>query len=248
MNGKIQAILLAGGRGTRLAPLTDNCPKPMVRIHGKPMIEYVLNHLKKYGITRVAIAVAHMGEQIEEYFGNGKDFGIEISYLREPEPMGTGGWTQLVNWEDLDEKFIVANADNLFWIDLDELLSRHKESEGISTIAAIEIPVDKHAAYEVLLSDEDKQKLVDYIDRSACVQYLLNNDTIFVSSGWYVMTPKIKDLIPVKNPISNETDIWPILSKSGKNIGFYHATEPWFDSGTHDRLARVAQFIKDNLL
>lgn len=249
MKRPIQAILLAGGKGTRLAPLTDNCPKPMVPIHGRPMIEYVLEHLKNHGITSVALAIAHMGSKIKDHFGDGSKFGMDISYLEESEPMGTGGWTQLVNWDELDDKFIVANADNLFWIDLNKFFDSHAQAESaISTIAAIEIPVDKHGAYEVLLPDAQKQKLTNYIDRTNCAQYLKDNDSIFVSSGWYIMTPQVKDLIPKQNPISNEADVWPILNKSGRNIGFYHATEPWFDSGTHERLERVAKFIKDNLL
>ncbi|MFH1611357.1 MAG: nucleotidyltransferase family protein [Patescibacteria group bacterium] len=248
MKRPIQAILLAGGKGTRLAPLTDNCPKPMVPIHGQPMIEYVLDHLKNHGITSVALAIAHMGDQIKNHFGDGSRFGMEISYLEEPEPMGTGGWTQLVDWDALDDNFIVANADNLFWIDIDRFLGRHKEVGGVATIAAIEIPVDKHASYEVLVHDSAKRQLVNYIDRKECESHLKDRDSIFVSSGWYVMTPQIKDLIPKQCPISNEVDVWPLLDKSEHDLGFYHATEPWFDSGTHERLKRVAKFIKENIL
>ena len=248
MNNKIQAILLAGGKGTRLAPLTDNCPKPMVPIHGRPMIEYVLDHLKSHGITNVALAIAHMGDQIKDHFGDGSDFGMQISYLEEPEPMGTGGWSQLVDWDQLDDQFILANADNLYWIDIGEFMNRQKQVDGAATIAAIEIPVDKHAAYEVLLHDDQKERLINYVDRSECAPHLEDKDAIFVSSGWYIMTPKIKDLIPKQTPISNEVDIWPLLDKSDGDLGFYHGTESWFDSGTHERLDRVAKYIEDNLL
>lgn len=243
MNDKIQAILLAGGKGTRLAPLTDHCPKPMVPIHGRPMIEYVLDHLKLHGITNVALAVAHMGDQIKEHFGDGSAFGMKISYLQEPEPMGTGGWSQLVDWDQLDDHFILANADNLFWIDLDAFRERHRAMDAAATIAAIEIPVDQNAAYEVLLHDDQRERLTNYIDRTECKAHIEGKDSIFVSSGWYMVSPKIKDLIPAKTPISNETDIWPLLNQSDYTLGFYHATEPWFDSGTHERLARVADFI-----
>jgi len=248
MNDKIQAILLAGGKGTRLAPLTDNCPKPMVPIHGRPMIEYVLDHLKEHGITNVALAIAHQGDQIKDHFGDGSKFGMQISYLEEPEPMGTGGWTQLVDWDRLADEFIVANADNLFWIDIDKFMNRQRSINGAATIAAIQIPVDKHGAHEVLLHDDEKEQLTNYIDRSECKPHIENNDSIFVSSGWYIMTPQIRDLIPEQCPISNETDIWPLLDQSEHNLGFYHAEESWFDSGTHERLERVAKHIEDNLL
>lgn len=246
MNKKIQAIILAGGKGTRLAPLTDNCPKSIIPIHGKPMIYYVLEHLKRHGITRVAIAVAHLGEMIIKELGNGTVFGLDISYIIEPEPMGTGGWSQLVDWNMLDDHFLVVNSDNLFWIDVGAFLQRNKELNAVATIAAIEIDADMHGEYELCLHDKDKRRLVNYVDRKECKPYLQINPKVFVSSGWYVMTLQIARIIPKNNIISNEADIWPALNKSGKTLGFYHALEPWFDSGTHDRLNLVTQFVHDH--
>lgn len=243
---KIQAIVLAGGRGTRLAPLTDDKPKPLVEILNKPIVEYVLDHLKRHDITNVALSTAHLGHMIEDRYGDGLDRGMQISYLKEPQPMGTGGWSQLVDWNQLDDNFLVLNADNIFWIDIDRFLSAHKKHDSIASIAAIEIPVDRHAAYEVLLHDQNKEKLIDYIDRDACAPYIKDADSIHVSSGWYIMSPKVRDLIPNQNPISNEADIWPILAKSKQSLGFYHAQEPWFDSGTHERLARIESFLNEN--
>ncbi|PJE75408.1 hypothetical protein COV03_00155, partial [Candidatus Uhrbacteria bacterium CG10_big_fil_rev_8_21_14_0_10_41_26] len=245
-SNKIQAIVLAGGKGTRLAPLTDNCPKSIVPVNGKPMMVYVLEHLKKHGITNVAVAVSHLGQMIEDLLGDGSDFGMQISYVREPEPMGTGGWSQLINWNDLDDHFLVLNSDNLFWIDVEAFMNRNRELNATATIAAIEIDADKYLEYELCLHDKEKRRLINYVDRTECKPYLQVNSKVFVSSGWYVMTPKVKDLIPRQNPISNEADIWPLLDKSDKDLGFYHATEPWFDSGTHERLERVAEFIKNN--
>ncbi|MDP2631454.1 MAG: NDP-sugar synthase [Candidatus Uhrbacteria bacterium] len=246
MINKIQAVILAGGKGTRLAPLTDNLPKPLVPVANKAMILYVLEHLRRSNITNVSVATAHLGHMIEDLLGDGSSIGMQISYLREPEPMGTGGWTQLVDWDQLDDHFLVLNSDNLFWIDIDAFLNRHKETGASATIAAIEIPADKHGAYEILLPGTDGTTLLRYVDRSDSKPFLEASDNIFVSSGWYVMTPAIKDLIPAKNPISNETDVWPLIDKSDHDVGFYHATEPWFDSGTHERLARVAEFIQKN--
>jgi NDP-sugar pyrophosphorylase family protein len=245
MSGKIQAIVLAGGRGTRLAPLTDNLPKPLVEVRGEPIVLYVLEHLKKHGITNVALAVAHMGDMIQERFGDGSAMGMQISYLVEPEPMGTGGWTQLVDWEKLDDRFLVLNADNLFWIDLEAFLARHDEEGALVTIAAIEIPVDKAGAYEVLQHNDEKRKLLDYVKRDDAGPIIEANDSIHVSSGWYIMTPRVKELIPKQNPISNEFDIWPLLAKTDAVKGFYEANEPWFDSGTHERLAIIEKFLED---
>lgn len=246
MNDKIEAIVLAGGKGTRLAPLTDNCPKPLVPVKGRPMMEYVLDHLKAAGITNIALSIAHLGEMIEEQYGDGSDLGLRLSYLREPTPMGTGGWAHLVDWDQLADRFLVLNADNLFWVDVEAFLARHDAQQASASIAAIEIPVDKHAAYEVLLHDESKERLAHYIDRSKSGPHVEANDHIFVSSGWYIMSPAVRDLVMKKTPYSNEADLWPALDASDHDLGFYHATEPWFDTGTHERLARVEKFLSEN--
>jgi len=246
MQDKIQAIVLAGGKGTRLAPLTDHCPKSIVPVAGKPMIRYVLEHLKRHGITRVSVAIAHLGDMIVSELKDGGSLGMDISYIVESSPMGTGGWSQLVNWNDLDDHFLVLNSDNLFWIDVQAFLKRNCELDAIASIAAIEIDADRHGEYELCLHDKTRSRLVNYVDRSECKPYLAVNQKVFVSSGWYVMTPAIRPLILKKFPISNEADIWPALNANGKTLGFYHAQEPWFDSGTHDRLARVEKFILEH--
>jgi NDP-sugar pyrophosphorylase family protein len=240
----IDAILLAGGKGTRLAPLTDNLPKPLVHIHGKPMMQYVLEHLRAAGITNVAIAVAHLGHMIVDEFGDGAKLGMNLSYLIEPEPMGTGGWTKLVNWDDLSENFIVANADNLFWIDVAKFLERHRSHGDIATIAGIELPSADIAKYEILRPDVEHKNLGAYVDRSFAERELEGRETGFISSGWYIMNRDVRNIVDDVLPISNEVHLWPRIATSGRSVGFYHATEPWFDSGTHERLARVAAHIE----
>ena len=241
---KIQAILLAGGRGTRLAPITDTMPKPLVPILGKPMLTYVLEHLKAAGITSIAISTAYLGHLIEETYGDGSSMGLELTYLREPTMMGTGGWMKLVDRSQLAEQFIVANADNLFWIDVPAFLARHQATGAIATIAGISIPSETAVNYEILDTNEDQTKLNAYVDRSLAEPLRAASPNVFVSSGWYIMTPEVMDLAPDVLPLQHETHVWPALSRSGRPLGFYHGTEPWFDSGTHERLARVEAFLK----
>ncbi|MFA6017849.1 MAG: NDP-sugar synthase [Patescibacteria group bacterium] len=240
----IEAILLAGGKGTRLAPLTDHLPKPLVPIHGKPMMQYVLEHLQAAGITNVAISVAHLGHMIVDEFGEGSRLGMQLSYLVEPEPMGTGGWTKLVNWDDVADDFIVANADNLFWINVPAFIEHHKKYGEIATIAAIELPSADIAKYEILRPSVERKNLEAYVDRSQSELELLGKETGFISSGWYVMNKSVRDVVDDVLPISNEVHLWPRIARSGRPVGFYHATEPWFDSGTPERLARVAAHIE----
>lgn len=243
---RIQAIILAGGKGTRLSPLTDNVPKPLVPILGKHMIRYVLEHLQRHGVTNVAISTAHLGHMIEEALGDGAELGMQISYLREPEPMGTGGWAKLVDWSRLDDRFLVVNADNLFWIDLEKFLARHAEVGGAATIAAMEIPSETAINYELLATDAERTRLTGYIDRKDAEPLRQAGPTVFINTGWYVMSPDVAKHIPDVLPLSNEVHIWPALAASGLPMGLYHATEPWFDSGTHERLARVEKFLNEN--
>lgn len=243
MSDKIQAVLLAGGRGTRLAPLTDHLPKPLVPIRGKAIILYVLEHLKNAGITNVAITVAYLGEQIESFLGDGSRFGMRITYLYEPTPMGTGGWAKLIDWSKVEDAFLVINADNLFWINLEAFFLRHKEVGGIATIAAIELPSQDILNYEILQPNTEGERLQAWIDRTQTAQVLAGKTTGFVNSGWYIMTPSVRSFIEDTLPYSNETHLWPRLAQSGQPIGFYHGKEPWFDSGTHERLAKIEAFL-----
>lgn len=240
----IEAILLAGGKGTRLAPLTDHLPKPLVPIHGKPMMQYVLEHLREAGIRNIAISVAHLGHLIQEEFGDGSALGLHLSYLVEPEPMGTGGWAKLVNWDDLAEDFIVANADNLFWIDVPAFLQRHADLHPLATIAGTQLPSDQIVNYEILRTNDARDRLLAYVDRSRSQQELEGKTHGFINTGWYVMNRAVRDIVDDILPISNELHLWPRIARSGRPVGFYHATEPWFDSGTPERLARVAAHIE----
>lgn len=241
---KIQAVILAGGKGTRLAPLTDHLPKPLVAVGGRPMMVYVLEHLRRAGITNVAVAVAHLGDMIERAFGDGSSIGMHITYLHEPEPMGTGGWAKLVDWNVLDEHFLVLNADNLFWIDIPAFLARHAETNAVATLAAIELPSTSIMNYEILRPAEGRTTLDAWVDRSRTAEELANKASGFINSGWYVMTPGVRHFVTDILPYSNETHLWPALAVSDATVGFYHATESWFDSGTHERLARVAAFLQ----
>ncbi|MDO8632123.1 MAG: NDP-sugar synthase [Phycisphaerales bacterium] len=171
---------------------------------------------------------------------------MRITYLREPEPMGTGGWAKLVDWDALDDRFLVLNADNLFWIDIPSFFARHDEGNGVATIAAIELPSASVSAAELLVANAQRTRLEQYVDRGDSQRFIASSPSVSISSGWYVMTPAVRDFVADVLPYSNEVHLWPALAASGEAIGFYHATEPWFDSGTHERLARVKTFLQSH--
>ena len=207
-------------------------------------MDWVLAHLREAGLTHVAIATAHLGHLIEAHYGNGAAFGMQISYVREGTPMGTGGWSQLVDWDQLADPFLVINADNVFWVDLPALRARHQQEAALATIAAIPLPSQEVHNYELILPSADGRRVVDYVDRSASAALIAAQDEVLINAGWYLFSPRSRSLLPSGAPLSNEKDILPALVRAGATLGCYLAREPWFDTGTPERLARVDAFIK----
>src|SRR3989344_5580525 len=127
-------LILAGGRGTRLKPITDEIPKPLIPVHGKPVMEHTLDLFKKFGVTTVLISVGYKGDKIKEYFGDGKNFGVEIIYIEEHTPQGTAGPLRMAK-QYLTDTFVMCNADELKDVDLQEMYLFHKENKALGTIA-----------------------------------------------------------------------------------------------------------------
>ena len=134
----MKAIILAGGKGTRLRPLTYEVPKALLPIHGKTLTEHIFDLLKRHGITEIFMSIGHLSEKIKNYFKDGKKFGVDINYLEEKEPLGTAGPLRLAK-EDLTESFFVSNGDELKDINLDEMYEQHKQNNALVTIALTEV-------------------------------------------------------------------------------------------------------------
>ena len=132
------AVILAGGAGTRLRPLTLEIPKPLIPVKGITLTEQAINKIKEAGIKKIYLSIGYMADKIMDYFDN-KSLGIKIEYLLEKEPLGTGGWLKLLTKDqiktDFNEDFIVINGDNLFDLDWDNMLITHKKNDSIITIA-----------------------------------------------------------------------------------------------------------------
>jgi NDP-sugar pyrophosphorylase family protein len=127
-------VIMAGGKGTRLHPLTDNCPKPMLRITGKPILEHIIERAKIEGFSHFVLAINYLGNMIEEYFGNGHALGVNIDYLREEKPLGTAGALSLLNPRP-DIAFVVTNGDVLTDIRYGEVLDFHLQHHAKATMA-----------------------------------------------------------------------------------------------------------------
>jgi NDP-sugar pyrophosphorylase family protein len=202
------AIILCGGKGTRLHPLTYDIPKPMLPIKGKPVLEHQIDFLKGQGITNVILAVGYLGEQIVDYFKDGSEFGLSIKYIYD-ECEGTGGALRDLNNFSLKEPVFVMNGDTLFDVDTQDMISHHKEK---ITIAVAEI--DNPDRYGVVKDGQIQEKI--RVDRG------------FVSVGLYIIEPEVFKLIP-EGFCSLEKDIFPQLKQ-----GFYQYNGSWYDMGTKE--------------
>ena len=204
-----QALILVGGLGTRLQPVVSDVPKPMADVNGRPFLEYVINHLKKFGITNIVLATGYMHEKIESYFGNGSKFGVKITYSREPEPLGTGGAIKLAN-KLLSGRFLLVNGDTWFDCNLDKLEQEHEKNKVIGTLALAEL---KDTARYGLVITNAENKIEKFVEKGNAIQ-----SENKINAGLYILEPEIFQHIP-EGRVSIESDVFPKLVSQGKLYG-----------------------------
>jgi len=183
----LTAVVLAGGRGSRLMPHTTEIPKPLVEIGGRPAVEYLLGQLKKGGVGRVIIAVSHMADQIESRLGDGSRFGLRIEYSHEPKPLSTVGPLKLI--KDLPENFAVANGDILSDLKVGALYSDHLKHSAELTVATYE--GTERIDYGVIEFESDG-RVVSFTEKP--------DYSFVVSMGIYVFNRSVLDLVPDNEP------------------------------------------------
>ncbi|HUD50882.1 MAG TPA: sugar phosphate nucleotidyltransferase [Parvibaculum sp.] len=213
------AIVLAGGKGTRLRPFTTTIPKPLVPVGDKPIVELMIERLVRAGFQRVVLAINHMGDLIRAYFGDGSRWNIEISYSLEEEPLGTIGPLRIIS--DLPENFLVVNADILTDLDFTSLLERHSASDAIFTVAATRR--EHTVEYGVLSVDEGH--LVDFQEKPV-VEHV-------VSMGVYAVSRRVLPHIPETGAFGFDQLMLKLLAAGEKvNIQQHHGF--WLDIGRPD--------------
>lgn len=227
------AFILAGGRGSRLKPLTNEIPKPLIPLHDKPILEHTIDLLRKFDIRNIIISIGFKGDKIKEYFGNGKRFGVDITYVEEDEPLGTAGPIRLAR-NLLTETFVMCNADELKNIDLYDMYSFHKENSGIATIALTTV-LDP-SSYGV--AKMKGNQIVEFLEKPK------DPPSNLINAGLYILEPSIIDYVPQKGPSSIERDVFPKVAAINGLLG-YHFDGQWFDTGTLDRYETAQQKWKD---
>ncbi len=226
----MQAIILAGGLGTRLRPLTDETPKPLLPIKGKPIIEHAINNFKKHGIKDIILSVGFKADKIKEYFGDGSKFGVNISYCVEDEPLGTGGAIKKAA-ENINETFIAINGDNLSDADWTEIIQAHKRNNAKITLGLY--PVEDVTKFGI--ARLEGEKLIEFIEKPTVEEAPSNLN----NAGAYVFEPDALDILP-QGKSSIEYDCFEKLSPKGIVFAYSHNSQ-WFPTDTLEKYKKADQ-------
>lgn len=216
INRPFTAVIMAGGFGTRLRPLTEDTPKPMLQINGRPMLEISIKKLISYGASRIYITTHYLPEKITSYFGNGEEFGIDIQYVHEEVPLGTGGALSLLPTHD--ENTLVFNGDILTNLDIGMFLAYHLKSRSAMTIASTQYSFQ--VPFGVVSA---KDSFVTHIEEKPSFSFLVN-------SGIYLLSKTAFDVIPASGKY-NMTDVAHALIEQQQPVSCFPIFEHWLDVG-----------------
>ena len=220
-------VIMAGGKGTRLRPYTENCPKPMLEVAGRPILEIVLERCISMGFSNFYFSVNYLKHQIIDYFGDGSRWHVSIQYLEEETPMGTAGSLQLLP-RNIRDPIIVLNGDVLTQLDLARLLSYHIENQSDATICVRQY--EHNIPFGVVN--------VDGLELESLVEKPSINS--LVNAGLYVINPDILTLLPA----SSSSDMPTLIigaKESGRKVIVYHLTDYWIDIGRPETLKQAHQ-------
>ncbi|NIA54933.1 NDP-sugar synthase [Massilia sp. TW-1] len=246
----MKAMILAAGKGTRVRPLTYDLPKPMIPVLGKPVMAYLIEHLRKHGVTEIMVNVSHLHEKIEEYFGEGEQYGVQIGYSFEgytkedgevvAVPIGSaGGMKKIQEFGGFfDDTTIVLCGDALIDLDLKAALAEHRRKGAMASVITKEVPWDKVSSYGVVVTDQNG-RITQFQEKPKQEDALSN----FISTGIYLFEPEVIDLIPSGVEFDIGSQLFPLLAEKG--MPFYAQGRPfnWLDIGSVSDYWEVLQNV-----
>tara|TARA_Y100000991_G_scaffold187870_1_gene153076 strand:- start:94 stop:804 length:711 start_codon:yes stop_codon:yes gene_type:complete len=227
----MQAIILAGGKGSRLKPFTTNFPKPLVPIGDIPIVEIILKQLKYYGVKDVVLAVNHMADLIMAFFKNGEKLGLNISYSVENEALGTAGPLSII--KNLNENFLVLNGDVLTTLDFKSFFDFHNKKKAVSTIATF----NKEIKIDLGVLETRDEVFDNYIEKPTY--------NFTVSMGIYAFNKSITKYLEKGVPL-DIPDLILRLKKNNKTISCYKGNYDWLDIGRFDDYEMATRIFKEN--
>lgn len=233
----MKAVIMAGGEGTRLRPLTSNAPKPMLPLANRPMMEHILGLLKRHGFDEVVVTVAFMARAIRTYFGDGSEFGVKISYATEDTPLGTAGSVRNA-MDQLDERFLVISGDVLTDVDLSAIVKSHEDNDALATIGLVR--VENPLEFGIVITRDDGS-IERFLEKPTWGQVF--SDTI--NTGIFVLEPEIFEHIPPDRSVDFSGEVFPKLLDEGRRVFGAVAEGYWEDVGTLDAYVRAHKDVLD---
>lgn len=228
----MKAVILAGGKGTRLAPYTTILPKPLMPIGEMPILDIVLRQLKRSGFDEIALAVGHLSELLMAYCGDGNKYGLKLEYSREDQPLGTAGPLALIS--NINDSFLVMNGDLLTTLDYNEMYRYHHDRRVIATLAVCQREVSIDLGVVEMEADN---WLENYIEKPT-YKYL-------VSTGVYIFEPDVLEYI-TPNQHLDLPELILRLKSSGHKINVFPFTGYWLDIGRHDDYQKAVEVFSKN--
>jgi mannose-1-phosphate guanylyltransferase len=221
----MQAVILVGGEGKRLRPLTSTVPKPVVPLVDRPFISFMLEWLRQHGIDDVIMSCGFLATSVRNVLGDGSGLGIRLRFVEEPDPRGTAGALKFAQ-SMLDERFLMLNGDVLTDIDLTKQMAQHQETGAKATLALV--PVSDPTAYGLVHLNEDRS-IRDFLEKPSPDRI----DTNLISAGAYMLEREILELVPPDRNVSIEREVWPLLIGAG--LYGFPSDSYWLDIGTPER-------------
>jgi len=230
----MRAVLMAGGSGTRLRPLTCDLPKPMVPILNRPIAEHIINLLKRHQITEVIATLHYLPDVMRDYFQDGSEFGVQMTYaVEEDQPLGTAGCVKNIA-ELLDDTFLVISGDSITDFDLSAAIAFHKEKQSKATLILTRVP--NPVEFGVVITDKDN-RIVRFLEKPSTSEIF--SDT--VNTGTYILEPEVLEYLPTSEESDFSKDLFPLLLEKGDPMYGYVAEGYWCDVGHLDAY-REAQY------
>lgn len=231
----MKVVIMAGGKGTRIAQVNATVPKPMIPIEGKPILEYQIETLKKQGYTDIILIVGHMGNVIQKYFGDGSAFGVQISYIVEEQPLGTAGALYFLK-DEIQNDFLLLNGDIIFDVDIQKFLEYHCNQRTDATILT---HPNSHPYDSGIIIADDKNRVTNWLHKEDERLWYKNR----VNAGLHMFSPRIFESFHEAKKCDLDRDVLKPLIKEGE-LSVYDSPEYIKDMGTPDRYYAVIEDIK----
>ncbi|MFZ4507421.1 MAG: sugar phosphate nucleotidyltransferase, partial [Fimbriimonas sp.] len=237
----MKAVVMAGGEGSRLRPVTANRPKPLVPICNQPIMEHILELLKRHQITQVVSTLYYLSDEIQSHFGDGSDFGVEMSYSIESVPLGTAGSVKKAEDQLRDCTFLIVSGDALTDCDLTKAIEFHKKKGSLATLILYRVP--SPLEFGVVITDDDG-KIVRFLEKPSWSEVF--SDT--VNTGMYILEPEVFDFMEPGQPYDWSSDIFPRLLEEGKPMFGYVMDEYWTDVGSLSQYREAQEHLMSGRL